>query len=238
MKRGAAMGQRTIIVFVLATGIVAGAVAGVSHHRAASAGRAIEQNLATTTPAANAVAGSSKAEPAATASAAAAATAAAQAIVVPAGTSLTVRLSEKVGSKISQMGQSFSATLDDDVVVEGKTVIAAGAIVNGEVAFVRPGGALVAEPNVQLKLTSVSVNNADLAVVTSTRSFGPTARGKKKVGRLMKGLFKRGKAGCQFTSNSELCENLMHKAAGKDKEVLLADQSSYRFTLRQPLQIQ
>jgi hypothetical protein len=232
MKRGAAMGKKTIMLFVLATGIAAGAVAGVSHHRAATAGQATMQNLATTTPAATAATDSSKAEPAATT------TAAAQAVVVPAGTTLTVRLGEKLGSRISKLGQTFSATLDDDVVVDGKTVIAAGASVNGEVAFVRPGGALVAEPNVQLKLTSVNVKNADLAVATSTRSFGPTARGKKKVGRLMKGLFKRGKAGCQFTSNSELCENLMHKAAGKDKEVLLADRSAYSFTLRQPLQIQ
>ena len=49
MKRGAAMSKKTIIVFVLATGIVAGALAGVSHHRAAIIGRAILQNLGTTT---------------------------------------------------------------------------------------------------------------------------------------------------------------------------------------------
>jgi len=166
------------------------------------------------------------------------AAAAAQSLVVPAGTTLTVRLGEQLGSKISQVGQSFSATLDQDVVVDGQTAIAAGASVTGKVAFVRPVGALAGEANLQLKLTSVNVDNADLAVVTSIRSFGPTIKGKKKVGRFMKGLFKRGKVGCQFTSNSELCENLIHKATGKEKEVLLAEQSAYSFTLRQPLQIQ
>lgn len=238
------MSKKTIIVFVVATGIVAAALAGAARHRGAVVHGAIERNFGTTTPAANGAADSSKAEPAATAAAtdgsvpAADASTAVPAVVVPAGTSLTVRLGEKVGSKISKAGQSFSATLDQDVVVDGKTVITAGASVNGEVAFVRTAGAMLAEPNVQLKLTSVNINNADLALVTSTRSFGPTAKGKKKVGHFFKNLFRHGQAGCQFTSNSELCENVLHKAAGKEKEVLLAEQSSYSFTLKQPLQIQ
>jgi hypothetical protein len=246
---GEAMGKRTIIVFAVATGIVAVALAGAARHRGAVVHGAIQRNLGSTTPAANGAADSAKAEPAATAAAtdgsapaadatAAAPASAAPAVVVPAGTTVTVRLGEKLGSKISKAGQSFSATLDQDVVVDGKTVLAAGASVNGEVAFVRSGGAMLAEPNVQLKLTSVNVNNADLALVTSTRSFGPTAKGKKKVGHFFKSLFRHGKEGCQFTSNSELCENVLRKAGGKEKEVLLAEQSSYSFTLKQPLQIQ
>jgi len=213
------------------------ALAGVSHHRAAIIGRAILQALRTPTSAASRAADSSKAEPAGSAPATAAATTAAQAIEVPAGTTLTVRLGEKLGSKISQVGQSFSATLDQDVVVDGQTVIAAGASVNGEVAFARPGGALVAGPNLQIKLTSVSVKNADLAVVTSIRSFGPTVKGKKKVGRIIRGALNRGSNGCTFTASPEICEDLIHMAAGKEKEILLAEQSAYSFTLRQPLEI-
>lgn len=224
---GLAMSGKTFIVFVLAPGIVAAALVfdAVSHRRTAKSGQAVLQNLETT-------------HPAATAPAEAAAAAAAQPVVVPAGTTLTVRLGEKLGSKISRVGQSFSATLDQDVVVDGHAVIAAGTTVNGEVAFARAGGAMVAQPNLQLKLTSVSVNNEDLALATSTRSFGPTIKGKGKVGRFMKSLLRHGKVGCQLTSSSELCGDLVGKAAGKkDKEVLLADQSAYAFTLRQPLQI-
>ena len=237
MKQGAALGRKTIIVAVLGTGIVAAALAGVPHHRAAIIGQAILQNLVTTTPAAGGPANSSKAEPAAGTAATSATTAAARAIVVPAGTTLIVRLGEELGSRISQVGQSFSATLDREVVVDGQIVIAAGARVNGNVAFARPAGTLVAAPNLQLKLTSVSVNNADLAVVTSIRSFGPAVKGKKKMGRFIKGLLKRASIGCKFTASSEICEDLIRRTAGKEKEVLLADQSDYNFTLRQPLQI-
>src|SRR3989442_15714654 len=45
---------------------------------------------------------------------------AAKAMVVPAGTVLTVRLGEAVGSKISQPGQAFSATVAHPVELGGK----------------------------------------------------------------------------------------------------------------------
>src|ERR1051325_693916 len=48
-------------------------------------------------------------------------------MAVPAGTSLTVRLGQAVGSKISQPGQTFSATLANSVEVAGKVAIPAGA---------------------------------------------------------------------------------------------------------------
>jgi hypothetical protein len=142
----------------------------------------------------------------------------AQPLVVPVGTALTIRLGEQLGSEISQSGQNFSATLDQDVIVNGQTLIPAGANVSGVVAFARPVGALAGEANLQLKLASVNVNGSDLTVVTATRSFGPNIKGKSKVGRFIKGVAKRA----------------MHE----EREVLLAAQTSYSFTLRRPLQIQ
>jgi hypothetical protein len=139
-------------------------------------------------------------------------------IVVPAGTPLTLRLSEPLGSSMSEIDQSFSASLDSDVVVDGQTVIAAGAPVMGRVVFARPAGLLAGEANLQLQLTSVNVNHENLTVVTSVRSFGPRIKGKTKVSRFMKGLVRR--------------------VDGEEREVRLAEQSAYTFTLRQPLEIQ
>ncbi len=138
-------------------------------------------------------------------------------IVVPAGTTLIVRLAEPLGSRISEEGQSFSAALDRDVLVDGQKIIPAGAGVMGKITYARPIGVLAGEPTLQLRLTALNVNNTDLPVVTSTRSFGSRIKGKNKVGRLMKGLFKR--------------------AVGDEREVILDDQTAYSFTLGQPLQI-
>jgi hypothetical protein len=108
--------------------------------------------------------------------------------------------------------------LDRDVVVDGQTAIAAGASVTGKVAFARPVGALAGEASLQLKLISVNVNDADLAVSTSVRSFGPQIKGQNKVGKFFKGLAKR--------------------SVGDEREVVLDEQSAYSFTLRRALQIQ
>jgi hypothetical protein len=59
-------------------------------------------------------------------------------LTVPAGTVITVRLDESVGSKISQPGQSFSAAVAHDIQVEGNTVIASGATAYGVVVMRSP----------------------------------------------------------------------------------------------------
>ncbi len=252
------MSRKAIIVFVLSAGILAAALVfdGVSHRRAANSSQTTSQNSVTTQPASqpadasnvqtDAQAGTqseaqtavaadanteaaqagqdappddaSQAQTDADAPAADAAQAPPQPIVVPAGTALTVRLGEDLGSSINTAGQSFSATLDRDVVVDGQTVIAAGASVTGKVVSARPAGALAGEANLQLKLISVKVDSGKLRLATSVRSFGPKIKGKNKVGKFMKGLVKR--------------------ASGNEREVLLAQQSEYSFTLQQRLQIQ
>ena len=56
----------------------------------------------------------------------------AETVVIPAGTTLTVRLGESVGSKISSPGQSFTASLATPVDVGGKTIIPTGAAARGD----------------------------------------------------------------------------------------------------------
>jgi hypothetical protein len=141
-----------------------------------------------------------------------------QPVIVAAGTPLTIRITEELGSKASQTGQTFAATVDKDVVVDGQTAIPAGANVVGAVLSAKPFGRLAGEASLVLRLTSVNVNNTDQTIVTAARSFGPKIKAKGAVKKFFGGLAKR--------------------AEGDEKEVVLAAQSAYTFTLRQPLQIQ
>src|SRR5437016_4520198 len=58
---------------------------------------------------------------------------AAAAIQVPAGTTVTVRLGNAVGSKISKSGDEFTATVAEPLEVGGKVVAAPGAAAQGVV---------------------------------------------------------------------------------------------------------
>jgi hypothetical protein len=107
-------------------------------------------------------------------------------ILIPAGTVLTVRLGEAVGSKISQPGQSFSATLASAVQVDGNTVIPSGANASGTVVDAKPLGRFKGGASLQLKLTSINVNGTDMPVETS--SIVRTAKGKgKRTGAMIGG---------------------------------------------------
>jgi hypothetical protein len=141
-----------------------------------------------------------------------------QPIIVAAGTPLTIRITEDLGSKASQTGQTFAATLDKDVIVDGQTAIPAGANVVGTVVSAKPFGRFAGEASLVLRLTTVNINNTDQSIVTAARSFGPKIKAKGAVKKFFGGLAKR--------------------AEGDEREVVLAAQSAYTFTLKQPLQIQ
>ena len=98
---------------------------------------------------------------------------------IPAGTIVTVRLGEALGSKISQPGQAFSATLTNAVQVDGNTVIPAGATASGVVVDAKPLGRFKGGASLQVKLTSINVNGADAAVETSSVMRTATGKGKR-----------------------------------------------------------
>jgi hypothetical protein len=93
---------------------------------------------------------------------------------IPAGTVVSVRLGEALGSKISQSGQEFSATLAEPVVVEAKEVIPAGADAQGTVVDAKSLGRFKGAARLQIALTSIK----DYKVQTA--SVNRAARGKGK----------------------------------------------------------
>jgi hypothetical protein len=147
-----------------------------------------------------------------------AAIASSSALVVPTGTPLILRLSEDLGSSSSQPGQTFSATLERNVNIGGKTIFPSGSLVNGKIVAARPAGALAGEANLQLQVTSLQVDNRQINVQTAVNTFGPTIQGKNKVSRFFKGIGKR--------------------LDGDEREVQLDQQTAYTFVLSHPLLVQ
>jgi hypothetical protein len=165
--------------------------------------------------------------------------------VLPAGTTLTVRLGQAVGSKISQPGETFSATIAHAVEIGGKTVIPSGSSATGTVVDAKPLGKFKGGAVLRVRLDSVNVNGTDHAVQTS--AVTRTAKGKGKrtavmagggagVGALIGGLAGGGKgaaigaiagggagtAGAAFTGN---------------KDIVLPAESALSFRLEQALEI-
>ncbi|MGH9528396.1 MAG: hypothetical protein ACRD2S_00585 [Terriglobales bacterium] len=165
--------------------------------------------------------------------------------IIPAGTILSVRLDQPLGSKISQPGESFSAIMSKGVTVGGEPVIPSGARVSGMVLDAKPLGRFAGGATLQLKLTSVKLNGASIGVETSTRSYVAKGKGKRTgvmvgggagLGALIGGLAGGGKgaaigavagggagtAGTAFTGN---------------KDIILPVETAVSFTLAKEVRI-
>lgn len=100
-------------------------------------------------------------------------------IVIPTGTHLRVRLDQDLGSKISQDGENFTATVADEVVVDGQTVIPRGAQADGVVVAAKALGHFKGGAALALRLERVKTNWGSYPVQTSTMSQVEKGKGKR-----------------------------------------------------------
>jgi hypothetical protein len=100
-------------------------------------------------------------------------------IVVPAGTVLHVRLVQAVGSKISQEGQRFEATLSSPIVIKGERVIPIGARTVGTVTEAHPSGRFKGGATLGLDLNSLVVGGKVYPIRTSMVTSESKGKGKR-----------------------------------------------------------
>lgn len=166
-------------------------------------------------------------------------------ITIPEGTTLTVRLGEAVGSKISQPGQSFSGTLADAVQINGKTVIPAGASATGTVVDAKPLGRFKGGALLTLQLTSINIHGTDHQIQTSAVSQTEKGKGKRTavlagggagLGALIGGLAGGGK-GAAIGAAAGVGAGGAGAAFTGNKEIVMPAESAVAFTLSQALQV-
>jgi len=107
------------------------------------------------------------------------------ALVIPAGTVIPVRLDEDLGSKISQTGDSFTASVADDVLVDDQVVIAKGARAIGTVVDAQPLGKVKGAASLNIRLERVTTKSGSFAI--STTSIDKSEKGKGKRTAIMAG---------------------------------------------------
>ena len=171
--------------------------------------------------------------------------AAAKPLLVPAGTVLTVRLGQAVGSKISSVGETFTATVASPVTVDGRAAIPAGAAASGNVVDAKPLGRFKGGASLQLRLTSITVNGADQAISTSSVVRTQTGKGKRTavlagggagLGALIGGLAGGGK-GAAIGALAGAGAGTGGAAFTGNKDIVLPAESALSFKLEQPLEV-
>lgn len=101
---------------------------------------------------------------------------------LPAGTRLRVRLDRDLGSKISQPGDSFPATVADNVLVNGEVVIPRGARAEGTVVDAKPLGRFKGGALLSIRLDRVHTKWGSYPVQTSSLDRAEKGKGKRSAG--------------------------------------------------------
>jgi hypothetical protein len=166
-------------------------------------------------------------------------------LVVPAGTTLTVRLGESLGSKLSSPGQSFSATLVSPITVDGNTVIPAGALARGTVVDAKALGRFKGGALLELRLNSITVNGSEQRIKTSAVTRTLKGKGKRTavmagggtaLGAIIGGLAGGGK-GAAIGAVAGAGAGTGGAAFTGNKEIVLPAESALSFRLTSPLEV-
>jgi hypothetical protein len=165
--------------------------------------------------------------------------------VVPAETIISVVLDERVGSKISTPGQTFTATLREPVEVDGRVAIPKGARATGIVRDAKPAGRFKGGAVLELTLTSIEVNGTNYDVHTTSPT--ETSKGKGKRTAAMVGGGAGGGAligGLAGGGKGAIIGGLIGAAAGTggagltgNRDITLPAETPITFKLVEPLEI-
>jgi hypothetical protein len=97
---------------------------------------------------------------------------------VPEGTELTVTLIDSISTGKNKAGDDFTASLAEPIVVNGQTIAAKGALVNGRIVDAEDSGRVSGRASIRMILTSIADGGKTYPIVT--KPFVAEAEGTKK----------------------------------------------------------
>lgn len=166
-------------------------------------------------------------------------------VVIPAGRTITVRLGQALSSKTSQTGQSFTATLSHSVSVDGNVAIPASSPVSGTVVNATAKGKVKGAGELDLTLTSISIQGKSYAISTNTLEKTIKGKGTRTAkatgggaagGALIGGIAGGGK-GALIGAGIGAGAGFVAGTATGNQQIELPAETVLSFTLRQPITV-
>jgi hypothetical protein len=168
-----------------------------------------------------------------------------QKVTIPAGTSLAVRLVDTIDSEKSQPGETFRATLNSPLSVEGEIAIPSGYDVEGHIVDVKSAGKFAGQSVLVLQLDRISVGGKSYSIQTDEYKRQGSSRGKNTaekvgagaaIGAIIGGIAGGGKgAGIGAAAGGGLGGGV--QAATKGQQIKLPTETVLNFTLQNPLTV-
>jgi BON domain-containing protein len=168
-----------------------------------------------------------------------------QKVTIPAGTTLAVRLVDPIDSEKNQPGETFKATLNSPLAVEGAVAIPAGYDVEGHIVDLKSAGKFAGQSLVVLQLDRIAVGDKSYGITTDQYKRQGSSRGKNTaekvgagaaIGAIIGGIAGGGKgAGIGAAAGGGLGGGV--QAATKGQQIKLPSETVLNFTLQGPLTV-
>jgi hypothetical protein len=166
-------------------------------------------------------------------------------IIVPADTRISVVLDQPVGSKRSTTGETFTATVEAHVEVDGKVAIPKGARTTGIVKEAKAAGRFKGGAVLELALTSVTLGDKDYEIATSAPAVTTKGKGKRTAtmvgggagGGAAIGAVAGGGKGAAIGALIGAAAGTGGAGLGGNRDITLPAETALSFKLLEPLEI-
>jgi hypothetical protein len=165
-------------------------------------------------------------------------------IQIPAGTPITVRMIDSVDSRGAHLGQTYRASVDEPVLINGQTVIPRGADALAKLVEDKQSGKFEGKTIMTLALSDITINGQMIDTTTADVSRASSSRGARTakvvggataLGAII-GALAGGGRGAAIGAASGAAVGGGAEILTKGQQVKIPSETRLTFTLEQPIQ--
>jgi hypothetical protein len=165
-------------------------------------------------------------------------------VQIPSGTPITVRMIESVDSNAAHLGQTFRASVDEPVLVNGQVLIPRGADALVKLVEDKESGKFEGKTILTLALTDITINGQTIDTTTGNVTQASGSRGSKTakvvggttaLGAII-GALAGGGRGAAIGAASGAAVGGGVQVLTKGQQVKIPSETRLNFTLQQPIQ--
>lgn len=163
--------------------------------------------------------------------------------MLPAGTLVPVRTSDSVDSRTDKVGQTFHAAVDEDVLLDGRTVIPKGADARLKLIQVSSAGEIRGKSELRLRLDQIVIGTTTYNIASDVVERAAAAEGPKTardiaiggaIGAVI-GAVTGGKKGAAIGAGVGAGGGAVVAAITKGEQVLVPSETRLEFRLEEPI---
>ena len=166
-------------------------------------------------------------------------------ITVPAGAEITIRMIDPVDSAVNRIGETFRASIDEPLIVDGRTIAPRGADVTAKLTEVEEAGRISGRSELTLILMDITLNGRRYEITTSEVSQEGSSRGSQTakrvgataaIGAVLGGIFGGGKGAAQGAAAGAGAATAV-QVLTRGEQVKIPSESRLVFTLSRPINL-